>query len=199
MQIDLPDGLQHAGPTDWRKLADITAEAFAEDPVNLWLFGNPRTMKTVFSVLARGIYAKHGFCYFAGDQGAAMWSENELPFEIGRWDTLSFAMGVSRYGTKGAMKRVQEAGANMARHHPKEPHYYLFTIGTRNAARGQGVGKALLAPVLKRCDEIGMPCYLENSNPANHGFYSAHGFERLQVFPVGLGGPPMEAMWRTPR
>jgi len=199
MQMDLPNGLQRAGPSDWRKLGEITAEAFAEDPVNLWMFGNQRAMKTAFTVLARAIYAKQGFCYFAGDQGAAMWSENALPFKAGLWDMLSFGLGVSRYGTKGAMKRAQEAGETMSRHHPKEPHYYLFTIGTRKAARGQGVGKALLAPVLTRCDQIGMPCYLENSNPANHGFYSAHGFERLQVFPAGEGGPPMEAMWRTPR
>ena len=44
-----------------------------------------------------------------------------------------------------------------------------------------------------------MPCYLENSNPANTGFYMSHGFERMKLFEPGSGAPALEAMWREPR
>ncbi len=199
MQIDLPETLQRAGPEDWKKLGDITAEAFAEDPINQWIFGNPRALKTVFSVLARAVYSKHGFCYTAGDGGAAMWSENALPFNPNSWDSLSFALGLARYASKGAMKRAMAAGEAMEKHHPTEPHMYLFTIGTRKSARGQGLGKAMLEPVLSACDRDGVACYLENSNPDNHGFYRAHGFETREYFTIGDGSPKLEAMWRAPK
>lgn len=87
----------------------------------------------------------------------------------------------------------------MARHHPKEPHMYLFTIGTRASARGTVLGKALLAPVLAACDQQGIACYLENSNPANRSYYACHGFETREIFACGEGGPPLEGMWRDPR
>lgn len=199
MQIDLPDTLSRAGPNDWKKLGDITAEAFAEDPINRWIFGSPRALKTVFRVLARSVYSKIGYSYTAGDGGAAMWSENSAPFNPGVWDQLSFGLGLARHASKGAIKRAFAAGEAMEQHHPSEPHMYLFTIGTRKSARGQGVGKALLAPVLSACDRDGVACYLENSNPDNHGFYRAHGFETREYFQIGDGSPQMEAMWREPR
>ena len=199
MQIDLPETVQRAGPNDWRKLGDITAEAFAEDPINRWIFGNPRALKTVFRVLARTVYAKHGMCFLAGDGGAAMWSENALPFKAGSLDMLAFGLGLARHASKGAMKRAIAAGEIMEQHHPSEPHMYLFTIGTLKAARGKGLGKALLAPVLTACDRDGVACYLENSNPDNHGFYRAHGFETREHFQVGDGSPQLEAMWREPK
>ncbi len=111
---------------------------------------------------------------------------------------LRFALGQFRHGTKGAVKRAIKAGGIMDSHHPKTPHLYLFTIGTRQSARGSGLGKALLAPVLEACDREKLPCYLENSNPVNHSYYAMHGFERMEIFPCGEGGPPLEAMWRRP-
>lgn len=199
MQIILPENLQRAGRNDWKRIGDITAEAFADDPINRWIFGKPRALKTVFTVLARTIYTKHGYCYFAGDGGAAMWSENTLPFKAGTWDMMAFGLGLARYGSKGAMKRAIEAGEVMEKYHPKDAHMYLFTIGTRKSARGKGLGKAMLAPVLAACDRDGVPCYLENSNPNNHGFYRAHGFETREFFQIGDNSPQMEAMWREPK
>ena len=111
---------------------------------------------------------------------------------------LHFAIGQLRHGSKNSLQRAVKAGAIMAKHHPKEPHMYLFTIGTRQSARGTGLGKALFAPVLDACDQKGIACYLENSNPVNHDYYAMHGFETMEIFACGEGGPPMEAMWREP-
>lgn len=127
-----------------------------------------------------------------------MWIMHDMQVNMGPWELLNFALGLARYGDKGALDRAKAAGQTMAEKHPKEPHIYLFTIGTRLSARGQGIGRALLAPVLSACDRDGVPCYLENSNPDNHGFYRANGFERMEIFPCAEGGPPMEAMWRVP-
>ena len=40
---------------------------------------------------------------------------------------------------------------------PDEPHWWLTAVGTRPAARHQGLGTAVLQPVLERCDAERVP------------------------------------------
>lgn len=200
MQINLEaTPLRQATARDWKQLVDITADAFAEDPVGRWVFGSPVGIKLAFRVMARNIYLKHGICHLAGDDAAAMWARHDVDMSLPLAGTLSLMAGLALSGGPGAIARATRAGELMLRHHPGTPHLYLFTIGTRKAARGKGLGKALLAPVLSACDRDRMPIYLENSSPDNTRFYRAHGFERTQIFACGDGGPPLEGMWREPR
>lgn len=197
-EITLPEGLRAAGQPDWRQLGAITAEAFAEDPVNLWIFGNTGPMAPVFGALARSVYLPRGFCHLSGDSGATMWCHSSANREPPTLAMMGLVASIMTKGTKGAAKRGLTAAETMAKEHPTAPHLYLFTIGTRKAARGKGLGKALMAPVLAAADREGLPCYLENSNPANTGFYRSRGFEQIKMFAAGPGGPMLEAMWREP-
>lgn len=199
LEIHLPQGMRDATLADWRRLGDITGEAFAEDPVNLWIFGKSDALAPVFSQLARHLYVPNGICHLAGDAGATMWCLSDRRKELGPVPTLGLVWTLLRHGSKGAAKRALGAGEAMAREHPKDRHLYLFTIGTRKAERGKGLGKQLFSPTLMAADRAGLPCYLENSNPANTGFYMSHGFERMKLFEPGPGGPPLEAMWREPK
>lgn len=198
IEISLPDGQRRAASSDWRIIGDITAAAFAEDPVNRHVFGNARAIQSCMHILAREVYVPLGYSFLHGRQGATMWlPPGETP-GFGGLAQLKFAIAMARFATKGALKRAMGLSAQMAEHHPKAPHFYLFTIGAIREARGQGVGKALLAPVLAACDHHRVPVYLENSNLANGGFYRAHGFETVATFRVGGDGPVMEPMWREP-
>jgi ribosomal protein S18 acetylase RimI-like enzyme len=200
LEIRLPEGIRDARPSDWKQLGSITGEAFFEDPVNLWIFGNTRTMPPVFGELARSIYLPRGICHIHSDKGATMWAHSDQSRELSTLQTMRLVWSLMTKGEKGAAKRGMTAGETMAREHPKEAHLYLFTIGTRKAARGQGLGKKLIQPMLDAADRASLPCYLENSNPEmNTGFYVSHGFERVKMFEVGPGSPLMEAMWREPR
>ena len=199
LDIRLPDGLRKAAASDWRQLGDIVAEAFAEDPVNLWIFGNREAMPSVFSSLARHVYLPRGVCHIAANNGATMWTHSSASLELPLLPTLGLVGTLMGKGSKGATKRALSASAVMKREHPKAPHMYLFAIGTRKAARGKGLGKTLIRPMLDAADRAGLPCYLENSNPANTGFYRSNGFERMKLFEPGPGAPPMEAMWREPQ
>lgn len=201
MQIDLTGSdLRAARMADWKLVADITGEAFANDPVNQWVFGKPAAIRSMFRVMAREMYLPDGTCFLHPAGGATMWMPpgvTSAPSQLGR---LKFALGQIRHGTPGGISRGQALSALMQAWHPKDPHMYLFTIGTTAKARGKGVGKALLAPVLSACDSAGLPVYLKNSNPANSGFYGSFGFERMGVFEIGgTGTPVMEPMWRTPK
>lgn len=199
LEIRLPEGMRPATARDWKQLGSITGEAFAQDPVNLWIFGNTQTMPPVFGELAHSIYLPRGLCHIYGDTGATMWAHSSQSRELNNLQTMRLVWLLMTKGEKGAAKRGLGAGVAMAREHPKTPHMYLFTIGTRKAVRGQGLGKKLIQPVLDAADRATLPCYLENSNPANTGFYVNHGFERMKLFELGAGSPQMEAMWREPR
>jgi len=201
MEIDLTHTkLRRAQPSDWRLVADITAEAFETDPVNQHIFGKAKSIRSMFRVMARNMYLPLGECYLHASGGATMWMPPGVAAAPSRIGELAFAMGQIRHGTFSAIQRGLRLSKLMAEWHPKAPHYYLFTIGTTAAARGKGVGKGLLAPILAACDAADMPVYLENSNPANSGFYAAHGFERMGVFNIdGDDSPIMEPMWREPK
>jgi ribosomal protein S18 acetylase RimI-like enzyme len=56
------------------------------------------------------------------------------------------------------------------------PHWYLWVLGVAPDAQRQGIGRALLQPVLRRADANGVPCYLETQSEANVAFYRSIGF-----------------------
>ncbi len=129
-----------------------------------------------------------------------MWMPPGTIAEASQLGLLKFALGQLRHGTPGAIRRGLGVSEQMQEWHPKDPHCYLFAIGTIQNARGKGVGKALLKPVLDACDKASTPIYLENSNPANSGFYTSHGFERMGTFKIaGDDSPVMEPMWLEPK
>jgi GNAT superfamily N-acetyltransferase len=198
LDIRLGEGQRLAQRADYRQVGGIIAEAFLEDPVSLWIFGTPDPMPTVFSALARSVYLPRGICHLTGDSATTMWSHSSADRELPFLPTLALVASILGKGSKGAARRGLKASAIMQREHPKTPHMYLFAIGTRKAARGKGFGHGIIAPMLAAADRAGLPCYLENSNPANTGFYNAHGFEHVKYFEPGPGGPPLQAMWREP-
>jgi GNAT superfamily N-acetyltransferase len=83
--------------------------------------------------------------------------------------------------------------------HPPEPHWYLALVGTEPAHQNHGVGAALLAPVLERCDRDFTPAYLESSKEDNLSFYMRLGFEVTKPVDLPSGGPRIWPMWREPR
>ena len=85
-----------------------------------------------------------------------------------------------------------------ARHPSGPPHYYLAVLGTDPAQQGQGLGSALLAPVLERCDADGVGAFLESSKERNLAFYGRHRFEVVGDYQVP-DGPKLWFMWREPR
>ncbi|EJL38392.1 sortase-like acyltransferase [Caulobacter sp. AP07] len=197
MQVGSAEGLRLARGDDWRTLGEVTAEAFAADPVATWTFDGKPCLRPVFQRLARDVYLPRGICHLAdGDLGATMWLPPGASKELPGVSLLGAAARLLIDGGPRAMARALAVDAEMARRKPKAPHAYLFTIGVRASARGKGLGRRLLAPVLAACDAAGVPAYLENSNPANTPLYAGAGFRTLDVFSPAPGCPPLAAMWR---
>ncbi len=200
MEVDLGDELVQAGPKDARQIGDITADAFRDDPFNHWMFRKFAGIKTLFHMQARRIYVPRGYVYRLGDEGACMWAMPGQNTDFRGGDYAVFAIPTFLKCGPSALKRAIKAGEEMAKHHPKFPHAYLFTIGVRPSSQGKGRGRILIQPVLDACDREGLPAYLENSNPKNTGFYASCGFEQSgdPIHPEP-DSPPLVPMLRQPR
>ncbi|MGD0673627.1 MAG: GNAT family N-acetyltransferase [Candidatus Binatus sp.] len=89
----------------------------------------------------------------------------------------------------GGMIRAMNIVNVLAKHHPKEPHLYLQTLGVDPDFQGKGYGKALLARLALearvRPEIAGV--YLETGTEANVAFYSSNGYEVLgELYPIGV-------------
>jgi len=58
-----------------------------------------------------------------------------------------------------------------------EKHWYLWSIGVDPIYKNQGVGAALMEPVLMEADKNEEVCYLETHLEANLAWYQKYGFE----------------------
>lgn len=83
--------------------------------------------------------------------------------------------------------------------HPKQPHYYLSFLGVSPELWGKGVGPALIAPVLQRADQEGMPVYLETETEKNVRFYTRHGFKVVNQGASSDNRVQIWMMWRDPQ
>jgi len=192
--------VRNATAADIEKVAEILADGFYDDPPMTWCCNGVHAIKPLMRLITQRVYMPHGFVTIAEEEnGAATWlpAGSRAPF-----DPITMALSaivLMRHGGLTAATRSTKFANYMNTHHPEEPHYYLFTIATTQAARGKGVGGAILKEGLARADAEGVGTYLENSKEQNLGFYGAHGFELMdKVFPVE-GGPPMWRMFRQPR
>jgi GNAT superfamily N-acetyltransferase len=68
------------------------------------------------------------------------------------------------------------------RMHPRTPHRHLPMVGVDPGCQGLGIGALLLAEYTRRCDEAGLPGYLETvryrepGRPSHERLYGRHGF-----------------------
>ena len=193
--------VRKADSPDIRPLAAALARAFEDDPVMTWLLPGTRQqsrLPTLFELELKYLHLPYNEVYTTAEvSGGALWAPP------GKWQTsplsllramprLAFTLGTRIPTTIRTIAKVEKR-------HPREPHWYLAVLGTDPPWQGKGVGSALLAPVLERCDKTATGAYLESSKESNIPFYNRHGFEVTGTIDLPRGGPRVWSMWREPR
>jgi len=176
------------------------AAAFQDDPVFSYLLPDAgrreRGLRRFFALEARHVALRHGRSVAAADGSGAA-----LVLPPGEWRTplrLEARHGLQYLKAFGvALPRALGVLSKLEAHHVRCPHVYFAYIGVAPAAQGQGLGAALMAPTLERCDADGIPAYLEASNPRCARLYERLGFMTLEEIRP-FGSPPIRLMLRQP-
>lgn len=189
--------VRRAGPGDVEPLALTLARAFEDDPVMRWLFPTARLRRNevFFRLRVRALLEQEQVWTTDDQAGAAMWT---LP---DGWRTTAREFVTWLPPMLRALRRRLPLAlyglAQVEQLHPREPHMYLAVLGTAPDRRGEGLGGALMAPVLDECDRDGIPAYLESSKERNLDYYSRFGFRVTGELDLPRG-PRVWPMWRDP-
>ncbi|MCH7850673.1 MAG: GNAT family N-acetyltransferase [Nanoarchaeota archaeon] len=190
-----------AGLADLDSVTACIADAFASDPI--WSVAlarrNGRTdhHEAYWRIFVKG--AMRFGTVHKWDLGTAVsvWippEKSELTSEL---ESDSRAL-INRYlDTKGitALNELYQR-FKASRSEAPEPHAYLALLATHRDYRGRGIGQALLASDLREWDVLGVPSYLESSNPANDHRYIRAGFTPIGGFDAVLDDARVTTMWR---
>jgi ribosomal protein S18 acetylase RimI-like enzyme len=186
---------------DFDAMSASLARAFYDDPVFSFLLPDDSTrLKKLETVL--GIFIKtclpHHTCYTTDNyESVTLWRPP------GGWHTPVMAYItngpalLSAFG--GGVFRSLAIVDMMEKIHPKEPHWYLQTIGTDPKFQGKGYGGIIMRDRLAAVDALHLPCYLESSKSTNIPIYQSFGFELTGEIAVPNGGPKIWPMWRNAR
>lgn len=178
----------------------MLARAFYDDPVFGWFFPaeglRHRRPRRFFVTELHHESLRHGAvevaCVDGRVAGAAVWfpPSTSLGTEVSALPGYLRAFG-RRFVTVAQYQHVAVHA------HPREqPHWYLAIIGVDPVRHGYGVGAALLRSRLRRCDQEGLPAYLESSNLDNVPLYQHFGFHVTGTLGLPEGAPVVNAMWR---
>jgi ribosomal protein S18 acetylase RimI-like enzyme len=195
--------VRKATVADAPRLAQALASAFQDDPVIAWIFPDEQRRRRILPAFMDFRLRKLAFPHdevwmTAGGAAAAVWLPPPGRWQMSRPQRLRLLpplvrfLGLRTASVLGGLDRMEAS-------HPHDPpHWYLFILGTEQAAQGRGLGSALLDQGLARADAHRMPVYLESSNERNIVWYGHHGFEITSEVAIP-GGPRITPMWREPR
>ena len=192
--------VRRARTNELHELAALLAAAFHDDPV--W---GP-TSSRIGAVDWRGSPGSlRGLRQFMPHQ--QVWTIEDLAGVTvwappGHWqvpprELLGRAPSIARAFGRG-LPRVLRATTMVENQHPGDLHYYLSYLGVAPARQGDGLGTALLRPVLDRCDSQGArPTWRRPQASATCLPLRRQGFEVREELDLP-NGPRLWTMWREP-
>jgi ribosomal protein S18 acetylase RimI-like enzyme len=192
-----PHLITAATADDAPRVTSALASAFYDDPVFRWLSpddGRRRAMLPAFFAVFVEAFMSHGEAYVeTTGAGAALWAApgtDPLGAEPAYAERLAEIVGADA----PRMFKIVEIFEALT---PEAPHYHLQFLGVRPERQARGLGGALMAPLLERCDRDSAPVYLEATSDRNRALYERHGFRAHGDIRLP-DGPSLWRMWRDP-
>ncbi|HZS24524.1 MAG TPA: GNAT family N-acetyltransferase [Gaiellaceae bacterium] len=182
------------------EVADAFADAFVDDPV--FRFLRPGRLRAVARLRAMFVVELE---LYVLRNGGTVWTTPEHDGAVavlppGAWELPKSMTGrealrwLRAFGTR--LPRAGKVQRAMEEHHPREPHFYIRTVGVRTALQGRGLGSVLMQPTLEQADSACLPAYIEASSERSAALYERLGFRHIGVFELPGGGPPVWPMLR---
>jgi GNAT superfamily N-acetyltransferase len=167
--------------------AGVLARTFADDPFVNWVVRqdarHDEAMRRFFTVCLRLLTLPYDEVWATPDlSGVAMWTPPGA-FRVGPREQARFLWQAVQAWGVGRVPTRLSAFNEIERHHPQEPHFYLFFVGVDPDRQGEGIGSELLGAVLDRCDKEGLPAYLEGTRQDLVPYYGRFGYRERPAIP----------------
>jgi GNAT superfamily N-acetyltransferase len=169
--------------------AELLARAFHDDPVTCYSMPDSNRRAAVLPrALRPGVWLAHhlGEVWCTDDMSAvACWRRpgarhaSSAQFELAGVPEADELLGSEHRSRSGPVEahlaaRAEALGVPAA-------HWYLSMVGVAPQRRRQGLGSAVLRPVLDAAKARREPAYLETFGPDNVAFYVAQGFSLVEA------------------
>jgi GNAT superfamily N-acetyltransferase len=171
--------------------------AFADDPVERWLFPDLAGYQARFGAFVAA---------FAGDafDQSSVWTLGDFR-AVALWlapgarvDETAIAAVLTDAVDPEQHEDMFSVLQQMDRAHPTFEHWYLPWLGVVPNGQGSGLGGRLLEHGLGIVDRSHLPAYLETPNPRTLAFYERRGFVVTAESQAG-SCPPVISMLRGAR
>ena len=183
-----------------RGAARAVADGFFDNEIWVWLLRRDwqrrRLLPRHYRAMIRRVYIPRRGAWTTPDTaGASLWFPPGT-LALGPRERIAETGSLLPEGLD-SMRRGQRWEELLARHHPRQPHWYLQTLAVAPATQRRGIGTALIAPGLDRADAERMPVFLETQRESNIPYYRRFGFELTEEISLP-DSPPLWLMWREP-
>ncbi|MFD4225536.1 GNAT family N-acetyltransferase [Streptomyces sp. NBC_01717] len=192
--------IRQAEAEDREQVVRLLDEAFHHDPVSGWVFPDEAHRRAVhgkfLGVFVDVTLAEGRIDLLEDGTAVALW----LPVPAGAPTEEDTTPALMRATADPDNERAELVGRLTGAIHPHDrAHEYLLMIGVSPDRQGEGIGAALVADVLERCDRDGVPAYLEASSARSRRLYERLGFTFMGTTVELPDGPSMWPMWREPQ
>lgn len=181
--------------TDEASVYATLVSAFADDPVERWLYPDRQNYLDRFpgflTAFGGTAFDEHAVWRLGEFAAVAMWLPPGVePDSDAIVGYLTETVAPGKHADTYAVLEQMDAA------HPSFPHWYLPWLGVDAALRGTGLGGELLKVCLDIVDKDHLPAYLETPNPRTVPFYQRHGFVVTGQAQAGAC-PPIVFMLRS--
>ncbi|HEY9798927.1 MAG TPA: GNAT family N-acetyltransferase [Leptolyngbyaceae cyanobacterium] len=185
-----------------QQVANILAESFIDDPSFSFIFGDNHhrvdVLNAFFEMFVADAMQRGKIVIAPDEQGACIWYPAEVEIFNEQFEEIVSKVinSLSELAGKESAKRFESLIEKVGKSEPTQRHCEVFFIALKPSARGKGIGKSLIKPVLDYADTNQVDCYLVSSNPRNISFYERHGFQKY--CPIEISSSySMTGMWRN--
>lgn len=186
-------------PNNLRLASEAMARAFQDDPLQKYVLPDPVERANLSPAHFEPVL-KYGLLFgeVLTTEGYPAGSAVCLPpGSTNMTDERAAAAGLDKLGAAIGVAAANRFGSVLGYAEPfhatdvPEPHWYVMAVGVEPNARGLGLGRQLLDPMLSQAREGRHPCYLETAQPNNVGFYERLGFRVMRHVVEPESGLPL--------
>jgi ribosomal protein S18 acetylase RimI-like enzyme len=188
------------------RASEVLAASFFNYPMFTFYFPDPqrrtRYLPWYFTQILKTAL-RYGAVFTNPDVTGVIFTLPPGHTKISMWEYMQsgflltpFVMGLRNY--QRSMECEDFVGITQIELMKNRPHYYLWGLAVDPRQKCQGIGTALLQPLLVTADAQKMPIYLETHDEKNVRYYQKYGFDLISSTSIPKYQLPLWCMLREP-